>query len=223
MNLKDNKKEFIVFCEEKYGLEGNTHQHILDALSIKSVVYFIGPILSFKINNIFKKSKLTKLDDNLFEFKYQNFIPNMFQRSFIGKITNVSSFIFIFSVLMLITAVYLISYSSAGFFMVVIAAILIGYIIVYQCYSERLELRKVPFLERMGKYTYGLYLYHVICNFIIHTFFSKIFNFEDSVLNAVFIKPLLSLFLSIIISVLSYKYIESYFLKLKSRFKPGAI
>lgn len=88
MNLKENKKEFIVFCEEKYGLEGNTHQHILDALSIKSVVYFIGPILSFKINNIFKKSKLTKLDDNLFEFKYQNFIPNMFQRSFIGKITS---------------------------------------------------------------------------------------------------------------------------------------
>src|SRR5690554_4961176 len=82
-----NKKEFIVLCEESYGVEGNTHQHIIDALAYKNVVYFIGASLPFKLSNFLKKTTLKELDKNVFSFKYKNFFPNPFPNSFFGRLT----------------------------------------------------------------------------------------------------------------------------------------
>lgn len=81
-----NKKEFIVFCEESYGVEGNTHQHIIDALANSNKVYFIGASLPFKFSNFFKKRTLNKLEKNVFNFKYINFFPNPFPNGFIGRL-----------------------------------------------------------------------------------------------------------------------------------------
>ena len=141
-----------------------------------------------------------------------------YHQSLVERITKISGFIFLVAVAALFGLIYLTTLRYSHIIVIFAIAAVIGYIIIYQCYSERIELRKIPVLERMGKYTYGLYLYHVICNFIVHIVLDKILGFNESVIMSVFIKPLLSLLLSVILSYLSYRYVESYFLKLKSKF-----
>ena len=99
-----------------------------------------------------------------------------------------------------------------------IISIIIGYIVIYQCYSGRLQFKNIPFIERIGKFTYGLYLYHSICIFITHVLILDIFKLNESVLIIVFIIPVISLVLSLLLSVISYKYYESFFLKLKNKY-----
>lgn len=137
---------------------------------------------------------------------------------FIKKITNVSSFVFLFGIFLLITSLYLSSNGYGSYYLTVFMALIIAYSIVYQIFAEKLELRKIPFLERVGKYTYGLYLYHVICNFVAHILIDDIFKFEESRLTVLLVKPLISLSLSLILAYFSYHYMEQYFFKLKNRF-----
>jgi peptidoglycan/LPS O-acetylase OafA/YrhL len=98
-------------------------------------------------------------------------------------------------------------------------SVVMGLIIIQQCSDEKYQIRKIPFLERVGKYTYGLYLYHVICNFVINTLLLQILGIEESILLVVFVRPTLSLALSGIISYLSYHYFEKKFLAIKSKFR----
>jgi len=141
-----------------------------------------------------------------------------YKEAFVRKITGVSPGWFILSVLLLIGTIYLQVTYTTGFYIIFVIAILIGYIILYQCYAGRFGLKKIPFFEQTGKYTYGLYLYHVICNFIIYTLFGKILGPEDSVMLALLVRPIASLVLSIVVSYYSYRYFENYFLRLKSKY-----
>lgn len=108
----------------------------------------------------------------------------------------------------------------SGYVLLVLSiSVVMGLIIIQQCSDEKYQIRKIPFLERVGKYTYGLYLYHVICNFIINTLLLEIMNTDESITLVVIVRPILSLALSGIISYLSYNYFEKKFLSLKSRFR----
>lgn len=131
------------------------------------------------------------------------------------KITEVNPIIFVSIIILLIAFIQMvyIPYLKTG-----IIALLIGYIIVYQSYTQTFEFRRIPLFERVGKYTYSLYLCHVICNFIVYTFFEKILHIEDTLLNTLAIKPIFSLILSVIVSILSYSYFESFFLVLKEKY-----
>jgi peptidoglycan/LPS O-acetylase OafA/YrhL len=141
-----------------------------------------------------------------------------YYKDFILKITQVHSIYFILSIISLFACMYLSSKGIGGFFIIVLISLLISYLLVYQCYSGKMELKKIPFFEKLGKYTYGLYLYHVICNFIAHILIDDLIKLDESAFTAVFLKPVLSLGLSLVLSYLSYHYFEMYFLKLKKRF-----
>ena len=137
----------------------------------------------------------------------------------ISKIVNrYSVFIFI-TVVILVILMFMSVNNYFGFPLIVLISFIIGIIITHQSFTNKFELRKVPFLERIGKYTYGLYLYHVICNFIINTVFIDLFNIEDTIFLSIIVKPFSSLILSFLLSYYSYHYFESFFLKLKTKFR----
>ncbi len=102
-----------------------------------------------------------------------------------------------------------------------ILAIIMAYILLFQVQCrDSMDLKNIPYLEYLGKFTYGLYLYHTICNFIAYSLV-RLFHLYDYcgyyAIDAIF-RPLSSLVFSLVISYLSYQYYEKYFLKLKSKF-----
>ncbi len=74
-----------------------------------------------------------------------------------------------------------------------------------------------PFLNFLGKISYGLYVYHFICVVVILKTYQSYFDFTNSFLDNVIVY--VSVFGgSILISFFSYKFFESPFLKLKNKF-----
>jgi len=74
-------------------------------------------------------------------------------------------------------------------------------------------------LQYLGKISYGLYVWHVVAQVVIWKFFSPSFNegfMEDSFY---ILQSLVHFGLTIAISHVSYVYLESYFLKFKSKFR----
>jgi peptidoglycan/LPS O-acetylase OafA/YrhL len=67
----------------------------------------------------------------------------------------------------------------------------------------------------LGKISYGMYIYHWIIIYMIIDLLNK---FELDIMYYNILLYLLTLLVTILISYLSYKYFESYFLKLKSKF-----
>jgi len=140
-----------------------------------------------------------------------------------NKLTNIPVRVFIF--VPLVTLLLMKFGSSIPINPVLITislSILMGYIILYQiqCPSN-VDLKRVYGLEALGKYTYGLYLYHTVCNFLAYSLV-RITHAYDNLgyyCTDMFLRPITSLLLSIIISQLSYHYFESYFLKLKVKFQ----
>lgn len=185
--------------------------------------HFIIPIIGFIIISTLS-SVIFKLDsqNTIFCFIYLSTgalfaYISYYYNDKILKITKISPVFFILALVMFILIIMDVI-CFLGFMKMLVISVLIAYMIVYQCYSGRFALKNIPLLERLGKYTYGLYLYHSICIFIIHTLVLKILKIEENAVTIVLIIPLFSLILSIVISVLSYKYIELFFLKLKDRF-----
>lgn len=136
----------------------------------------------------------------------------------IQKIVSIHPIWFIFSVFLV---VFLIQYGliqPVYMLSIWLIAILVGYCIVYQCFSGRLALKKIPALEVLGKYTYGLYLYHSICIFIVYSLVYKVLKYDENISNVIFVVPFFSLILSLIVSYLSYEYYEKRFLRLKEKF-----
>ncbi len=88
-----------------------------------------------------------------------------------------------------------------------------GFVILEQNFSKNsfFKISKIQVLTWLGKISYGLYLTHMVGIYFVLALFPA---GEDFYL----LKILLSLFLSIFISHISYTYFESYFLKLKSKF-----
>lgn len=143
-----------------------------------------------------------------------------FHKAFIMKVVHVHRIVFVLVVTLLITLMFLSTKYSFPFVFILLISILIGYIIVYQCYSKQLNLKTIPFIESLGKYTYGLYLYHVICNFIIHAVVDDVLKIQESSLTVIFVRPILSLGLSLVLSYYSYHYYEKFFLRLKKKYSP---
>lgn len=75
----------------------------------------------------------------------------------------------------------------------------------------------IPFLERLGEWTYGLYLFHCIWIYYLQAFF--ISQNWITELHHFIIYLLLVIALSITSSYISYRYFESPFIKLKSKFR----
>jgi peptidoglycan/LPS O-acetylase OafA/YrhL len=93
----------------------------------------------------------------------------------------------------------------------------ISLFMLFQCYSPKISMSKIKILENNGKYTYGLYLYHSIAIFIIHTLARSVLKVPESNFLVLILIPVFSLLLSYLIARISYRYFESYFLKLKNK------
>lgn len=185
---------------------------------------FIYPIIVLMIVSIISSKFFNLAEQNtLFCFIYLTSgalfaYLSFYYMEFIHKIVSINSIWFIIAITVII---FLIQYGVNSVFKipsVLLIAIIIGYSIVFQCFSGKLSLNKLPLIERLGKYTYGLYLYHSICVFVIHTLMYDVIKVKENTITVVLISPVLSLFLSILISYCSYRFIESYFLSLKNKF-----
>jgi peptidoglycan/LPS O-acetylase OafA/YrhL len=143
-----------------------------------------------------------------------------YQKDRMEKITNISTPFFISILLLLFSSIYASINGIGSCFSVTLIALIIGYIITFQIQNKRFQFKNIPFFERLGKFTYGLYLYHVICNFIVHIGINDVLKLPESQFIVIILKPVLSLGLSLVISMLSYHYFESFFLRLKTKFRP---
>ena len=102
-------------------------------------------------------------------------------------------------------------------------AILFG-LLVYEGVIGKIKIVEKAFNNRVmkffGKISYGLYVYHWPVYVLLFPLFKKFFTNQISLSN--FPANIASAFcvigISIIISVMSYRYFESYFLKLKNKF-----
>jgi len=85
------------------------------------------------------------------------------------------------------------------------------------CKNSIFKLQKLKLITKLGKYTYGMYCLHFIAILIILKSFVFL-GINDSLLKVLILDPSLSLILTVIISIFSYRYFESFFLKLKNKF-----
>lgn len=143
---------------------------------------------------------------------------SFYKKTLVKKLINIHSIVFVMIVSILFIFMYLTTLGFNNLLLILLIALIIGYIIIFQCFSGKLELKKIPFIEKLGKYTYGLYLYHSICIFFSHIFIDDILHFEETIFSVIFLKPIVSFTLSLFLSYFSYHYIESFFLNLKLRF-----
>jgi len=88
-----------------------------------------------------------------------------------------------------------------------------------QCFTERplFKLGKNKWFNYLGKISYGLYCWHgVVITFVKKTV--EIAHYNENYIDVLILFPLLTLFITIIISIISYEFFESRFLKLKDYF-----
>lgn len=95
----------------------------------------------------------------------------------------------------------------------------IAFIIIEQNYSNNsfYKMKNFKLISSLGKYTYGLYLLHPLVILFVSMTAIKIGLDTKSLLEGSFI-GVFSLVMSILVCYLSYRFFESPFLKLKSRF-----
>ena len=101
----------------------------------------------------------------------------------------------------------------------IIVSLVFLFIIIEQNFANNsfYKMSNFKLISRLGKYTYGLYSLHFI-GILIAIQISKHFHVSNALFQVTVIDTFLALMISIFISWLSYKYLESPFLKLKKRF-----
>jgi peptidoglycan/LPS O-acetylase OafA/YrhL len=78
--------------------------------------------------------------------------------------------------------------------------------------------QKSTIISNLGKYTYGMYFYHPLISIFIRILFDKAgIAYLNNTLNFA-IASLIALALTIFVAVISYRYFETYFLNLKTKF-----
>jgi peptidoglycan/LPS O-acetylase OafA/YrhL len=100
-----------------------------------------------------------------------------------------------------------------------IMALFFGFTLMEQTYSKNsfFKFKQFKILSKLGTYTYGLYLYHMVVFIFIHNVWSH-FKLIDNIFIDTFLKLVVSSLLSILVCYISYKYIETPFLNFKKRF-----
>ena len=96
-----------------------------------------------------------------------------------------------------------------------IFSIFFAFIILEQSYCDNsiLKFSRIRFFDFFGKISFGLYCYHGIVITIILNF-----NYNDSLVFNILVYPILIFILTLLVSYVSYRFYETKFLKLKSKF-----
>jgi peptidoglycan/LPS O-acetylase OafA/YrhL len=99
-----------------------------------------------------------------------------------------------------------------------IFSIVFALVILNQNYTlSNFKVGKLKTISKMGQYTYGLYCYHMIGILVAHTLLLK-FGFSG-IFSLMVVEFTLSLVLSILIAMVSFRFFEKPFLSLKERFQ----
>lgn len=103
---------------------------------------------------------------------------------------------------------------ASSFLELIILPLLYLLIIIYLCEKKSIKNNK---LSKLGKYTYGMYFYHPTIILIFKIIFYKLDLQYQNHFWIHLLMIILSLIITVIIAIFSYKYFESYFLKLKNK------
>ncbi|HXB10624.1 MAG TPA: acyltransferase [Bacteroidia bacterium] len=99
-------------------------------------------------------------------------------------------------------------------------AVLFAFIITSQSLissPSRLELENIGIANKLGKYTYGIYLLHPIALTLVDIGY-RLMHISRQSLAGLFIAGTLGFLLTIILSIISYEFYEKKFLQLKKKF-----
>lgn len=106
---------------------------------------------------------------------------------------------------------------------IIFNSLFMAFVVFEQSYSRFsfFKMAKFRAISYLGTLTYGFYLLHPICNFIIYHF---IMIFRSKIALPIFtdllLQPVLSLIFTLILGYFSYNYFEKFFLDLKLKFAP---
>jgi peptidoglycan/LPS O-acetylase OafA/YrhL len=100
-----------------------------------------------------------------------------------------------------------------------IVSIIFLFVILEQNYAQNsfYKFSNFNYISKLGKITYGLYCLHFI-GILISINLTKMFSFNTSLWQVLLLETFLALLITIIISKISYQYLESPFLRLKNKF-----
>lgn len=120
------------------------------------------------------------------------------------------------TVLILFFVIYSSFSQAINFLSLIVLPLLYLFLIVNLVIQGNDQKKRV--LSKLGKYTYGMYLYHPLIIIFVKIIFDLLsFSYkENPYIN--FVQALLSLIITIIVSYFSYEYFEKKILKYKNRF-----
>jgi peptidoglycan/LPS O-acetylase OafA/YrhL len=112
-----------------------------------------------------------------------------------------------------------INYPIFHIFERIILSVVFIFIILEQCFCDNsfYKMKNFQTISKLGTYTYGLYCLHFIGILVTLTLFKKL-HIKDSIFKVIFLDTTLSLFITLIISIVSYHFFENLFLKQKDKF-----
>ena len=139
--------------------------------------------------------------------------------SFVDNIPRVVKLLFVTVLLVIVTLCSQYSDDKTYIYLTLVLGILFsGLILLTLGRRNRLKVSDENILSRLGVYTYGLYLYHtLVINLLIQVFSKYEWNIEEPIIAVGF--TTLSLFLTVLISVISYHLFEKQFLRMKRYFR----
>lgn len=148
------------------------------------------------------------------------FYNDSFRKIFVNMRNNLRSVFYIIGILIFSCRPYLMELIEYDFLFRYITIIFYSFVILDQCFNKSnwLKLSNLKILTSLGKYTYGLYLLHPIAIlFLKHVFDFYNLNYFNSWYVAILL-CVVSFIFTLLMAILSYKYFESYFLKIKSKY-----
>jgi len=101
----------------------------------------------------------------------------------------------------------------------VLIALVILFIILEQNFSKNsvFKISKIKLFTRLGRISYGLYCLHFI-GILIAINFTKFLHINTKIWQIILLETSLALVFTVIISVISYRYFEKPFLKMKEKY-----
>ncbi len=102
----------------------------------------------------------------------------------------------------------------------VVYALFFAFIIFEQVYCKNsfIKLSRFEWLNKLGKMTYGMYIYHFTVIYFVVLMLREL-GWNKSLWQVFTIQPIISLTMVLLLSTVSYKYFEKPFLRLKERFR----
>lgn len=189
-------------------------------IPLKRIVLFLGgfTIIYFLIFNLDSFYFLKKFNMLFFYFSFSGLCSILFNKKYFQFIITKFRYI-VLIIFALYFTTYLLKNNMNSIYYNLLSVVLFG-LTVSVLATKPIRILQNKTMDYLGKISYGIYMFHSILiqlvGFLYLKFISK-FNLNDTM--DIIIINLLIIVLTIITSHFSYKYYESYFLKLKRKTK----